>query len=89
MRYIIITLSCGYCCSEEEHCLMFPKETADENITEYAHELLNNYAEKYEDFAEDDFEDMQAFFENCSCDWIEVFEGDKDFNYRIEEFSMA
>ena len=68
---------------------MFPKETTDENITAYACELLNEYVENYEYLVENDFEDMQAFFENCTLDWIEVFEGDDDFNYHIEEFSLA
>ena len=89
MRYIVITLSNGYYGCDEEYCLMFPKETTDENITAYACELLNEYVGNYEYLAENDFEDMQAFFENCTLDWIEVFEGDDDFNYHIEEFSMA
>ena len=48
MRYFIITLSNGYCGCDEEYCLMFPKETTDENITAYACELLNEYVENYE-----------------------------------------
>ena len=86
MRYIIITLSNGYCGCDEEYCLMFPKEITDENITAYACELLNEYVEKYEWLVQCD---IPAFFENCTLDWVEVFEDDEDFNYHIEEFSMA
>ena len=89
MRYVIITLSNGYCECDEEYCLMFPKETTDENITEYACGLLDEYANEYAYLVDNDFEDMQAFFENCTLDWVEVFENDKDFNYHIEEFEIA
>ena len=89
MRYIIITLSNGYCNCEEEHCLMFPKGTPDSEISAYADELLNDYSASYEYLAEDSDEDIEMFYENCTFDWIEVFEGDEEFNYRIEEFSMA
>ena len=90
MRYIIITLSNGYYCCDEEHCLMFPKGTPDGEITEYAGELLNDYSSSYEYLAEyDDEEDSEMYYENCSFDWIEVFEGDEEFDHRIEEFSMA
>ena len=90
MRYIIITLSNGYYGCDEEHCLMFPKGTPDGEITEYAGELLNDYSSSYEYLAEyDDEEDSEMYYENCSFDWIEVFEGDEEFDHRIEEFSMA
>lgn len=89
MRYIIITLSNGYCGCDEEHCLMFPKGTPDGEISAYADELLNDYSASYEYLAEDSDEDIEMFYENCTFDWIEVFEGDEEFNYRIEEFSMA
>ena len=89
MRYIIITLSNGYCGCDEEHCLMFLKGTPDGEISEYAEELLNDYSASYEYLAEYDEEDIEMYYENCSFDWIEVFEGDEEFDYRIEEFSMA
>ena len=47
MRYIVITLSNGYCGCDEEYCLMFPKEITDENITAYACELFNEYVENF------------------------------------------
>ena len=86
MRYIIVTMSSGYCGYEEERCLMFPKETTNETIIDYACELLNDYVERHEYLANGD---VPAFFENCTLDYIEVYEGDDDFNYHIEEFSMA
>lgn len=89
MRYIIITLSNSYCGCDEEHCLMFPKGTSDGEISEYAEELLNDYSASYEYLAEYDDEDIEMYYENCMFDWIEVFEGDEEFNHRIEEFSMA
>lgn len=89
MRYIIITLSNGYCGCDEEHYLMFPKGTPDGEISTYADELLNDYSASYEYLAEDSDEDIEMFYENCSFDWIEVFEGDEEFNSRIEEFSLA
>ena len=89
MRYIIITLSNGYYDCDEEDCLIFPKDTPDEEISSYADELLSDYSASYEYLAEDSEEDIQAYYENCSFDWIEVFEGDEEFNHRTEEFSMA
>ena len=89
MRYIVITLSNGYCGCDEEHCLMFPKETPDSEISAYADELLNDYSASYEYLAEDSDEDIEMFYKNCMFDWIEVFEGDEEFNHHIEEFSMA
>ena len=86
MRYIIVKLSSGYYGCDEEHCLMFPKETTNETIIDYACELLNDYVERHEYLANGD---IPTFFENCTLDYIEVFEGDEDFNYHIEEFSMA
>lgn len=89
MRYIIVTLANGYCGCDEEHYLIFPSYTSDDKISEYAEELLRNYSSSYEWLAEDDEEDREEFYENCTFEWIEVFEGDEDFNYHIEEFSMA
>lgn len=89
MRYIIITLSNGYCGWDEEHYLIFPKDTSDDEISEYAETLTDDYAASYEWLAEDSDEDMQLYYEECRFDWVEVFEGDEDFNYHIEEFSMA
>lgn len=89
MRYIIITLSNGYCGCDEEHCLMFPKGIPDDEISVYADELLNDYSASYEYLAEDSDEDIEMFYEKCMFDWIEVFEGDEEFNHHIEEFSMA
>ena len=86
MRYIVITISCGYCGYDEEYYLMFSKETTNEAIIDYACELLNDYVEKYEWLAQCD---IPAFFENCTLDWVEVFEDNEDFNYHIEEFEMA
>ena len=86
MRYIVITISCGYSGYDEEYYLMFPKETTDEDIIDYACELLNDYVEKYEWLVQCD---IPEFFENCTLDWVEVFEDDEDFNYHIEEFEMA
>ena len=86
MRYIVITISCGYSGYDEEYYLMFPKETTDENIIDYACELLNDYVEKYEWLVQCD---IPEFFENCTLDWVEVFEDNEDFNYHIEEFEMA
>ena len=86
MRYFIITISSGYSGYDEKYCLMFPKETTDETIIDYACELLNDYVEKYEWLVQCD---VPTFFENCTLDYIEVFEGDEDFNYHIEEFSLA
>ena len=68
---------------------MFPKGTPDGEVSKYADELLNDYSASYEYLAEDSDEDIEMFYENCSFDWIEVFEGDEKFNHRIEEFSMA
>lgn len=89
MRYVIITLSNGYCGCDEEHCLIFPKYVSDSEISEYAEELLNDYSASYKYLAEDSDEDIEMFYESCTFDWIEVFKGDEEFNYRIEEFSMA
>ena len=89
MRYIIITLSNGYCGCDEEHCLIFPKGTSDGEISEYTEELLNDYSASYEYLAEYDDDDIEMYYENCSFDWIEVVEGDEEFNSHIEEFSMA
>ena len=86
MRYIVITISCGYSGYDEEYYLMFPKETTNEVIIDYACELLNDYVEKYEWLVQCD---IPAFFENCTLDWVEVFEDDEDFNCHIEEFEMA
>ena len=86
MRYIVITISCGYNGYDEEYYLMFPKETTDEDIIDYACELLNDYVEKYEWLVQCD---IPGFFENCTLDWVEVFEDNEDFNYHIEEFEMA
>ena len=86
MRYIVITISCGYCGYDEEYYLIFPEETTNETIIDYACELLNDYVEKYEWLVQCD---IPAFFENCTLDWVEVFEDDEDFNYHIEEFEMA
>ena len=86
MRYIVITISCGYSGYDEEYYLMFPKETTDEDIIDYACELLNDYVEKYEWLVQCD---IPEFFENCTLDWVEVFEDNEDFNYHIEEFEMA
>lgn len=86
MRYIVITISCGYYGYDEEYYFMFSKETTNETIIDYACELLNDYVEKYEWLVQCD---IPAFFENCTLDWFEVFEGDEDFNYHIEEFEMA
>ena len=86
MRYIVITISCGYYGYDEEYYLMFSKETTNEVIIDYACELLNDYVEKYEWLAQCD---IPAFFENCTLDWVEVFENDEDFNYHTEEFEMA
>ena len=86
MRYIVITISCGYSGYDEEYYLMFPKETIDEDIIDYACELLNDYVEKYEWLVQCD---IPEFFENCTLDWVEVFEDNEDFNYHIEEFEMA
>ena len=86
MRYIVITISCGYYGYDEEYYLMFSKETTNEAIIDYACELLNDYVEKYEWLVQCD---IPAFFENCTLDWIEVFESNEDFNYYIEEFEMA
>ena len=86
MRYIVITISCGYSGYDEEYYLIFPKETTDEDIIDYACELLNDYVEKYEWLVQCD---IPEFFENCTLDWVEVFEDNEDFNYHIEEFEMA
>ena len=86
MRYFIITISCGYSGYDEEYCLMFPNETTYETIIDYACELLNDYVEKHEWLAQCD---VPTFFENCTLDYIEVYEGDEDFNCHIEEFEMA
>ena len=86
MRYIVITISCGYSGYDEEYYLMCPKETTDEDIIDYACELLNDYVEKYEWLVQCD---IPEFFENCTLDWVEVFEDNEDFNYHIEEFEMA
>ena len=86
MRYFIITISSGYSGYDEKYCLMFPKETTNETIIDYACELLNDYVEKYEWLVQCY---VPTFFENCTLDYIEVYEGDENFNYHIEEFSMA
>ena len=81
--------SISSCTLLKKDCLIFPKGTPDGEISEYAEELLNDYSASYEYLAEYDEEDREMYYENCSFDWIEVFEGNEDFNYHIEEFSMA
>lgn len=77
-RYIVITLSNGYCGCDKTEYVIFPEGTTDSEIEAYIEDEIVDYAESYSCMAtgwEGDFEseeDEETYYDNINSNWREV-----------------
>jgi len=83
-RHIIVTRSNGYCGCDSKEYYVFPEGTSDIEIDEYIAEGMYDYAEQYEytvrgwDSDWESEEDEEEYYNNCSFDWHEATEKEKE-----------
>lgn len=74
MRYIIATLSNGYCGCDVEEYWAFPDDFTDRDIEEYLYEGIIDYADSYRpcNLEFEDEQDEQYYYEDCTVNCREA-----------------
>lgn len=77
-RYIVATLSNGYCGCDDTEFLIFPEGTNDADIDSYIEGGMYDYAESYAHVATgwgngfESEEDEEEYYMNATFDWREA-----------------
>lgn len=93
-RYIIGTRSNGYCGCDVTEYLIFPENITDSEIDAYFVEGMYDYAQGYEYIAQGGWdedweseEEEEMYYENCTYEWHEATEEEKeDYANEFEHF---
>ena len=88
MIYVKFTASTPYCGTENEEYVVFPDDTCDDELDDYAEEFCQSNGEDYEYLAtgwmccEEDEEDIEQiledYYSDCECPWERITE--EEFN---------
>lgn len=80
MRYIYFTGGNGYCGCDIDEVSVFPDDTTDEELDQYAYEMAIDNAETYEYVAtgwDEGWESEEAedlYYQDSYCNWVEITE---------------
>lgn len=99
MKYFKFTVGTPYCGTEEERYLAFPDGVTEKELEEYAEEMAHDQGESYEymvfgwgvdpvedgEMSQEEYdEQIDDFYADCYCEYIEVSEEEFNENGGVE-----